>query len=312
PFLGLPPSKVSAVGMCALIMSYFDSGAYRTIGGCQKLVDTLVKGIKKNGGSMLFNSKASYIPLENNRAIAVRTSDGTEYTANSVVSNIDFFQTFTRLLDRDSSNSVIKERLKDPGISSSFFILYIGTDIDLKSLYNSSSIGYFPSFNMERFFESTHSFGDSSSLGITIPTILDDTMAPRKCHAVSAHEATDYSFTTLWKDRKTELSKKILKKVEKILPGIQEKIIHLEAATPATLKRYTANYRGSAYGWQQIPGKRLVKSGVSNLYTVGHWGDMGGGVLASAYSGFKVARDIILKGEEFNPLRGKDVHCKRA
>jgi phytoene dehydrogenase-like protein len=292
PFLGLSPSKVSAVNMCALMMSYFESGAYRAIGGCQKLADTLVKGIKKKGGLVLFKKEVESIKLEKNKVSGVSVLDGTEYTGDFIVSNIDFIGTFTKLLKGDFSNG-IKEKLRNPEISSSFFILYIGTDKDLTFLQNSSSIGYFPSFNMESFFGSSHSFKESSSFGITIPTISDRTMAPPGCHSISVHEMADYSYTDSWKEKKHELTSKVLKKAEKVLPGLQKNIMHLEAASPVTLERFTSNFKGAAYGWQQLPGKKNLNSKISNLYIAGHWGEMGGGILASAYSGFKAAKDIL-------------------
>ena len=292
PFLGLSPSKVSAVNMCALMMSYFDSGAYRAIGGCQKLADTLVKGIKKKGGQVLFKKEASSIQVEKNKASGVSVLDGTKYTGEIVVSNIDFTLTFTKLL-KDSFSKANKETLRKSEISSSFFILYIGTDKDLTFLQNSSSIGYFPSFNMESFFGSSHSFKESSSFGITIPTISDRTMAPPGCHSISVHEMADYSYTDSWEEKKHELTSKVLKKAEKVLPGLQKNIMHLEAASPVTLERFTSNFKGAAYGWQQLPGKKNLNSKISNLYIAGHWGEMGGGILASAYSGFKAAKDIL-------------------
>src|SRR3989338_5312927 len=81
-FLGLPPSRTSAINMSSLLMSYFISGAYRPAGGCQKLADALVKGIKQKGGHIIFNKEASRIITDNNSAAAVADADGTEYTAD--------------------------------------------------------------------------------------------------------------------------------------------------------------------------------------------------------------------------------------
>jgi phytoene dehydrogenase-like protein len=68
----------------------------------------------------------------------------------------------------------------------------------------------------------------------------------------------------------------------------------LDSATPKTLQRYTNNINGAAFGWRQIPGFRGPnKHGIKNLYIAGHWGDMGSGVLASAYSGAKAAGEIL-------------------
>jgi phytoene dehydrogenase-like protein len=36
-----------------------------------------------------------------------------------------------------------------------------------------------------------------------------------------------------------------------------------------------------------------VRHGIGNLHLAGHWGDTGGGVLAAAYSGMRVAARIL-------------------
>ena len=49
PFIGLPPSNVSALSMVSMIMSYFKLYAGRPVGGFQKLADVLTGGIRKMG-----------------------------------------------------------------------------------------------------------------------------------------------------------------------------------------------------------------------------------------------------------------------
>ena len=85
----------------------------------------------------------------------------------------------------------------------------------------------------------------------------------------------------------------LLKKAERIIPGLSKQDLYLEAATPATLERYTANYRGAAYGWKPIPWLRNIKTAVKNLYLAGHWDGLGGGVITATYSGFKTANEIL-------------------
>ena len=88
----------------------------------------------------------------------------------------------------------------------------------------------------------------------------------------------------------------ILKKAENIIPNLSERIIILDSATPQTFHRYTGNFNGSAFGWKQVSGFRGIKRyGIKNLYIAGHWGNMGGGVLAAAYSGAKASSEILAK-----------------
>ncbi len=290
PFIGLPPSGVSAVAMVNMIMSYFKLGAYRSTGGFQKLADVFIKGIKKNGGKVIFGNGVRQIFLDHGgNCNGVRCENGEEYTASYVVSNADFNHTFRCLLG--GKYSLLADDLtRNPGITTSFFIVYAGIEGNIDT---HSSIGYFPSYDMEKFFTSDMFFREDSTIGITIASIEDNSRAPDSCSTVVLHEMTGSSDKSL---DKAECLEKIMKKAGNIIPLTEDKIIVLDAATSQTLERYTGNFKGAAFGWRQIPGFRGIRRhGIRNLYIAGHWGDMGGGVLAAAYSGAKVAGEILAK-----------------
>jgi phytoene dehydrogenase-like protein len=86
-----------------------------------------------------------------------------------------------------------------------------------------------------------------------------------------------------------------LRKAGRVLSGEIENPAIMETAVPSTLSRYTGNRGGAAFGWRQTPGYRgkLPVHGIENLYIAGHWDDMGGGVLAAAYSGARAANRIL-------------------
>lgn len=289
PFYGLSPKKVSAVSMAALMMSYFDSGAYRIKGGSQVLADALAEGIRRNGGKVILNSKADTILLERGAAAGVKTADGDDYTARCVISGMDFFKTFELLVKDNGAKQALTQPL--PRVSSSFFILYAGIKADLSYLGTSSSIGFFPSFEMESHFGSDSNFDPGSSIGVTIPTIYDDTMAPAGMHAVTVHEMAEWSYTGSWKKDKELLTSKVVEKAGRVIPVFEESVVHIESATPATLERYTGNTRGAAYGWEQTPGVRPLKTFIKNLFLSGHWQGIGGGVVAAAFSGIMAAKE---------------------
>ncbi len=69
-------------------------------------------------------------------------------------------------------------------------------------------------------------------------------------------------------------------------------------ATPVTYERYTANWRGSIYGWAMAPRKMTLMMGqgmsktlpgLQNFYMIGQWVEPGGNVQLSAASG----RDVL-------------------
>ncbi|MEK6758843.1 MAG: NAD(P)/FAD-dependent oxidoreductase [Deltaproteobacteria bacterium] len=291
PFYNLPASRASAIAMAALVMSYFDSGAYRVKGGSQRLAEALVKGIRAKGSEVLMNTSATKILTEGNRAVGIETSNNGRYTGRAVISAIDFHTTFGRLLSgTESSKGALGQRL--PDVSSSFFILYAAFKGDIGPHGKASSIGWYPSFDMEANFSHDAPFSERGSIGITIPTITDASMAPAGIHSITAHEMCEVSFSADWKRDKKTLTEKVLKKVEAIIPGITRDPVHIESATPATLERYTNNLSGAAYGWEQAPGIRPLRTYLNGLYLAGHWEGTGGGILASAYSGHKAASKV--------------------
>jgi phytoene dehydrogenase-like protein len=89
------------------------------------------------------------------------------------------------------------------------------------------------------------------------------------------------------------MAKVIIRRVEEaLLPGLSQAIEVQDVGTPLTNLRYTGNYRGAIYGWDQTlnnSGTRRVghATPVENLYLVGAWSRPGhgyGGVLQSGWS----------------------------
>ena len=83
-----------------------------------------------------------------------------------------------------------------------------------------------------------------------------------------------------------------------LIPGIKNEIEYYEVGTPTTIRRYTLNPEGTAYGYAQIPsqaGRRRVKiqSPIPNLYFASAWTEPGHGFTGAILSGKYCAEDII-------------------
>jgi len=288
PFIGLPPNKVSSAAMINLMMSYFDLGAFRPEGGFQRLSDVFVEGLKKRGGEIKFHSGVTRILMDDKDCCrAVLCSGGEEYAAQHIISNADFTSTFGVLIG-GKYKRIVDEMMRDPGLSTSFFLLYAGIEGRLDA---HSSMGCYPSYDMQKFFEAGMEFREDSTIGVTIASREDRSRAPYGCETAVFHEMMEASGRRIDKGDCTDT---VLRKAERIFPGIKNRIVVLDAATPSTLEKYTGNCRGAAFGWKQLPGFRWPKlHGIRNLYIAGHWGDFGGGALAAAYSGVKAAGEIL-------------------
>ena len=90
----------------------------------------------------------------------------------------------------------------------------------------------------------------------------------------------------------------LIEKIERqTIPSLSKSIVYQDAATPETLRRYTLNHRGAAYGWAglisqggDIELRRPFKIG--GMSTVGHWSSQGMGIPSVVYSGYDTARGL--------------------
>ena len=99
----------------------------------------------------------------------------------------------------------------------------------------------------------------------------------------------------------------LIDKVEEtLLPGLKDAIEVKVAATPLTNVRFTSNYRGAIYGWDQTlenSGNRRVdhRTPIKNLYLSGAWTYPGGGYGACIPSGLICFSKVMEDLEKKNP-----------
>jgi len=86
----------------------------------------------------------------------------------------------------------------------------------------------------------------------------------------------------------------LVKKAEKLIPGLSKHILVLDAATPKTFERYTLMPEGAIYSFDQsIKTRRpYFKTPVKGLYLASALTFPGGGIEAVTIAGIICAHDI--------------------
>lgn len=297
PYVGLPPEQVSFVYWASMLMGYVADGAYYCQGGFQKYADCLVAGVQQAGGDILFKQKIAKVVIENNQVQGVLLASGERVKAQTVVSNADMLQTINTLVGREHFPKRYLARMERMEVSSSIFVIYIATDLDLVKAGVHHEAFYYDEVNHEENYHNALK-GKVSWISVTVPTLIDNSLAPAGEHLVMLTALTDFGLKEDWSTAKAGYVEQMLDYADRKIPGLKAHVLFLEAGSPATMQRYTLNQKGAAYGWaatpEQIGANRIAnKAPVAGLYFTGHWTTPGGGVYGVSYSGVQTALQVL-------------------
>ncbi|NOQ16970.1 MAG: FAD-dependent oxidoreductase [Methyloprofundus sp.] len=297
PYLGLPPEKVSFVYWASMLIGYLVEGAYYCKGGFQKLADALVQGIQDAGGDVRFKSAVTNIRITDNQVQGVELASGEFIAAKSVISNADMRHTISTLIGEQYFPKRYLSRLQRMQASMSIFVVYIATNLDVVELGAHHEAFYYDELDHELNYNKSLN-GELSWLSITIPTLVDDSLAPKGEHLVVLTTLANFDQYEDWKAVKADFTQKMLHFADKKLPGLNTHVLFVDAGSPATMQRYTLNHKGAAYGWDVTPQQAGAnragnKAPIDGLFFVGHWTTPGGGVYGVTYSGVQVAQKIL-------------------
>jgi phytoene dehydrogenase-like protein len=314
-FYGLPPSKLSMLGSFANI-SFWTDGAYYPKGGNQVVPDAFVTSIKRSKGEILLNSEVTSIIIENGRAIGVATKNGQKYYATNIISNACATETFQKLVGADRLPAKFNAKINKMEPSISAFGVSLGLDDDFKKSLNNSEdyeIIVSETYNQDQDFEWVLN-GDieKASFFITLYSNVDSSLAKNGKFVMSISQLSPYSQWTRFENaynegnkdeynkEKDRLASILIKRAEKVIPGLSKHIEVVEVATPLTLRRYTKNLDGAIVGWanttnQFSPMDKPVKTSIKNLHLCSAWAFPGEGQASSVACGYRLGRQLIGK-----------------
>jgi phytoene dehydrogenase-like protein len=309
-YYGLPPSKLSSFYYALPTYGYLQHGGYYPKGKSQRISDAFVKFIEDRGGKVVLNTRVSEILTKDHAAYGVKTADGKEYTGKVVVSNANAYDTFRSMLKEED---VLKEyvgKFERYSVSLSSFQVFLGLKEDLvgKIGIEDTEVFYQSSYDHETGYKDSLTANmDNTGYGLTLYDNLYKGYSPEGKNTLSLLVLQGYDH---WKEfeadyfkgkktaycaEKERMANILIKKAEEtLLPGLTSAIEVKEIATPLTNVRYTGNYRGAVYGWDQTvnnSGQSRVPhtTPIKNLYLSGAWTRPGhgyGGVIGSGLECF--------------------------
>jgi prolycopene isomerase len=315
-YYGLPPSKLASFYYALPTIGYLSNGGFYPKGRSQKISDAFVEFIENRGGEVKLRSKVVKILVKDHVAYGVKTADGKEYKGKVVVSNANAFDTFLKMMDeRDFLKSYLA-KFENYSVSLSCFQVFLGLKKDLvkKVGIEDSELFYSPGYDDDAAYKAfLDADVENSGFGLMLYDNVYKGYSPKGKNTVNILSLQGFKHWEKYesdylKGNKKEYRKEkermaeiLIKKVEEtVLPGLSDAIAVKEIGTPLTNWRYTRNYRGAIYGWDQTmnntgPNRVPHTTPIKNLYLAGAWTRPGHGYGAVIPSGLECFAEIMKK-----------------
>jgi phytoene dehydrogenase-like protein len=290
--------SLSDLSLIAILFSFAwrngGNGGY-PLGGSLRMIGLIEENYRKLGGSIRFNSRVKRINVRDGRATGVELESGEFIDADLIISAADAYSTLFEMIGEQYIDAKTKLRFKTMKAFPSYVMVSFGVAREFIGEPETLSIKLDNPIRID----------DKTDIDVVLYRIysFDPNFAPKgKTAIVSFIPTYNYEYWTQlrktshadYKSEKQRIAGNIISVFEKCYPGIKEKIEIIDVATPATVLRYTNNWKGSMEGWLITPetgAKQLPCTipGICNFYMAGQWISPGGGLP----SGLMTARSVI-------------------
>ncbi|MCA9247709.1 MAG: NAD(P)/FAD-dependent oxidoreductase [Planctomycetales bacterium] len=315
-------TSISSPGSAYVLLHHVmgEAGGARGIwgyvqGGMGGLSDALERACGEMGVTILRETEVKRIATSNGRAQGVELVDGSALEADIVASSIDAHWTFERMLapddlpqsfrqavariDYSSASAKVNVALSEPPQFTCLPSEGIGSHHH-GTIHISPTLEY-----LERAYDDAK-YGRPSEepiLEITLPTSVDDTIAPPGKHIMSMF--VQYAPYKLregnWDDIKESFGDRCIEKLAEFAPNVPAAVEHRQVLSPLDLERTYRLTGGNImqgampahqlFFMRPVPGWADHRTPVAGLYLCGAASHPGGGVMGAC--GKNAAEEIL-------------------
>ena len=268
---GLPPSQVSAFMHAGITYHYLDGGYY-PLGGAFTLPRAFVRALKRAGGAIRLQSRVKRLIVEGKKVIGVELASGEEIRSDVVISNADPEITFGQLLNREQLSPKLRRKVDSVKYSTSCISLFFATDMDLRrdAGLDSGNFWFYDHADVDQIYrdgltDALLHEDTPPGMFLTATTLKD----PSKLHS-GRHTCESFAFVgyeafekwakskygarpTDYAAMKEDLAWRMVRGLEKHVPGLSQHITFYSLGTPLTNEHYLNATRGNLYGIEKSP-----------------------------------------------------------
>lgn len=274
------------------------------IGGSLKFSRLIEKKYLELGGKINYRNKVAKIIVKNKSAKGIELENGDKYYSDLTVSAADGYFTIFKMLDGKYTDKKINFIYKSFKTFPSYLQVSLGVNHPLDKL------PHFLKFEVDKPIKIDEQT-KYDCINVRIFN-FDKTMAPKGKSSLYALFVTDnYTYweylrnndKVRYQSEKDRIADEVIQALDKKFGNIKSNIDEVDVSTPATVIRYTNNWKGSYEGWLPtkqtgIQGIKKTLPGLDCFYMIGQWVEIGGGVPAALISGRNVTQIICKKDKK--------------
>jgi phytoene dehydrogenase-like protein len=307
----LPESSVLFL-LFTLVSMHKKSAGYPT-GGSLNFAKLIESKYLNLGGKINYNSRVAKIIVEDHCVKGIKLENGDTHLADVVISAADGYSTIFNMLDGKYVNEKIRDYYSGECEKLKIFpsLVFVSLGVARKFENEPQSL-VFPLKKSIVIDESI----SHENLAIRIFN-FDPTLAPKgkTCITVMFGTYNHKYWENLrkndrekYRQEKDRISSEVIDALEERFGNVKSNIEVTDVSTPASIIRYTNNWKGSFEGWQPGRGALMLRisktlPGLENFYMIGQWVEPGGGLPPAIMSGRNVSQIICKKdGRRFTTL----------
>lgn len=283
--------------------NFMSKGVFTFQGGTDMIIKMMKDELIKNGVDIRMHAKIEKIEVENGTAKGVYL-DGELIKSKAVLSNANMMSTIFKMVGEDHFAPNFIEEAKKVRLNTSSCQVYMG-------IKKGESI---PNIGDLIFYSEAEEFTTDELLSMDTKSRTFSIYYPEtRPHQEEGRYTIVASMNGRYEDwvnldeetyekKKDEMIEVSLKAIEKLIPGVREKIDFLQASTPKTIKRYTHHEKGSSFGtkFEGLDISMGLHKQIKGLYHSGSVGIIMSGWLGAANYGVIQSYEIDGYIEDLN------------
>ena len=238
----------------AFIMNFYNTSAFRVVGGSDSIAHSLASSIHERGGEVLTRKQVVKIECDERQATGVVTSDGSRYQADYIISTVHPNR-LLEMLDTKLIRPAFRSRIQNIPQTVSGFVVYVQFKDKTMPYMKTNYFGYrdstpwgcesYSKENWPKGFLYMHmchqAKAEWAQSGVVISYMKMEDVAQWSGTPIG-RRGQEYEIF------KREHAERLIAEVDRLCPGFASSIEHYYTSTPLTYQDYTGTEGGSLYG----------------------------------------------------------------